>query len=527
MNSYLESKTPQPDIFLGDLERRAFEQNIMFALYNDVKDRFGVRPDLETLNQVITDGSATVNGVQMTIDDDSAQPRVNNQAIPVTPLFEGLSNSTDFDYNKQRKAYLVETLASQKMFINFDSKSTTDAFGKEQGSSFNIKKAQDALKELAPDTEQINPKGFFKTDMTAAQKIRFMSKHIDTLKADIKRSSHKLTGLEKEQIEKPLVDAQIQQALADMMSGAVSVVEATKREKTHKIDEQHNYFKTTLQGIEGLNDTKNFAVSHLKPMPLGYVTHKEQLSKALEVDYSDSDSTLKIIGKQLSAFMDAKELLAHPPSVDFSNGTDLDRLFIPTYTLAGNAISPSKSCVVDASESYNNVSAGDFALPKTSLVNKPFSSYKAIAVTVGASAAGAITTALKSKDDVLVIDALEDTNVGDILAKIREGHKIGIAVFTDNPQIDDFIKQSGDRNLSTNLSHGIKWGEAGINAINEGSFDRFERLVNDRVSATLDQHLSEESSFKPAIIQDLVKSEDLTSTVQANQNNHHYQRVGL
>lgn len=527
MNSYLESKPLAPDIFLGDLERKAFEQNIMFALYNDVKRRFGVRPDLDTLSQVITQGEASVSGIHLSIDDSNAQPRVNNETIVVTPLFDGQSNSADFDYNKQRKVYLTETLASQKMFIDFDSKNTLDAFGKEQGSSLSIKKARDALQELMPDHEHINPKGFFKTEMTAAQKIRFMSKHIDVLKADVKKTSHKLTNLEKEQIEKPLVDAQIKQALADMMSGAASVVEATKREKTHKIDPNHNFFKNILQSIEGLNDTKNLSVGHLKPMPNGYVTHREQLSKALEVDYGDSDSNLKIIGKQLAAFIDAKELLAHPPTVDFDKGVDLDRLFVPTYTLAGVTISPSKSCVVDANERYDNVSAGDFALPRTSLVNKPFGQYKAIAVAVGASAAGAITTALKQKEDVLVIDALDDTNVTDILAKIRKDHKIGIAVFTDNPLIDKFIKQSGDRNLSSNLSNGIRWGEAGINALRDNNFDRFERLVSDRVSVTIDQHLNEESSFKPAIIRDLVKSEDLTSVTQSNPNNHHHQRVGL
>lgn len=527
MNSYLESQTPQPDIFLGDLERKAVEQNIMFALYNDVKNKFGLRPDSAILSQVIDQGSVTFNGVEISIDDDSAQPRVNNQAIAVTPLFGGQQKSTDFDYNKQRKVYLTDTIANQRMFIDFDSKNSLDALGQEKGSAFNIKKAHAALQELVPDTENINPKGFFKTEMTAMQKIRFMSEHIDTLKAGVKKASHKLIGLEKDQIEKPLIDAQIQQALIDMKSGAVSVVEATKREKTHKIDEQHNYFKSTLQSIEGLNDTKNFGISHLKPMPLGYITLKEQLSQALEVDYNDTDSNLKIIGKQLAAFIDAKELLSHPPAVDFSQGVDLDRLFIPTYTLAGNTISPSKSCVVDANERYSGVSAGDFAIPKTSLVNKPFSHYKAIAITVGASAAGAITTALQDHDDILVLDALEDTNVGDVLAKIRKNHEIGVAVFTDNHVVDEFLRQSGDRHLRSNLSRGLKWGEAGINAIANKSFDKFERLVDDRVSATIDQHLNDESSFKPAIVRDLVKSEDLTSKNKPNPNNHHHQRVGL
>ena len=526
MNSYLESQTPQPDIFLGDLERKAVEQNIMFALYNDVKDKFGLRPDSLILSQVIDQGSVTFNGVEMSIDDNSAQPRVNQQAIDVTPLFSGQQKSTDFDYNKQRKVYLTDTITNQKRFIDFDSKNSLDARGQESGSAFNIKKASDALQELAPDTENVNPKGFFKTEMTAMQKIRFMSEHIDTLKAGVKKTSHKLIGLEKDQIEKPLIDAQIHQALVDMKSGAISVVEATKREKTHRIDEQHNYFKTTLRSIEGLNDTKNFGISHLKPMPLGYITHKEQLSLALEVDYSDTDSNLRIIGKQLSAFIDAKELLSHPPAVDFSKGIDLERLFVPTYTLAGNTISPSKSCVVDANERYSGVSAGDFALPKTSLVNKPFSQYKAIAVTVGASAAGAITTALKDHTDVLVLDALEDGNVGDVLAKIRKDHEIGVVVFTDNSIIDEFLRQSGDRHLRSNLSRGLKWGEAGISAIANKNFDKFERLIDDRVSATIDQHLNDESSFKPAIVQDLVRSEDLTKKNEPNPNNHH-QRVGL
>lgn len=526
MNSYLGSKTPPTDIFLGDLEVRAVEQNIMFALYNDVKERFGVRPDSSALSQVIAHGEFSFSGVQMSVDSNK-HPKVNNQAVLVTPLFVGQSNSADFGYNKQRKAYLTETIASQKMYIDFDSKSSVDSLGREQGNSFNIKKAKDALQELLPDTENVNPNGFFKTEMTAMQKIRFMSKHIDALKADVKKTSHKLTSLEKEQIEKPLVDAQIKQALEDMKSGSVSVVEATKREKTHKIDEHHNYFKNVLGGTQGLNDTKNFSIGHLKPMPDGYVTHREQLSEALVVDYDDTDSNLNIIGKQLAAFMNAKELLSHPPAVDFSKGVDLNRLFIPTYTLAGNTISASKSCVVDAHEHYSNVSSGDFALPRTSLVNKPFSQYKAIAITVGASAAGAISTALRHQDDILVVDALQDANVNDILAKVRKDHNIGVAVFTDNPIIDDYLKHSGDRHLSSNLSNGVKWGEAGINAINSNNFDRFERLVSDRVSSTIDQHLDTESAFKPNLLQDLVKSQDLTAQQQPNPNNYHQQRVGL
>lgn len=497
MNNHLESDGSKIDFFLGDLEERASEQNTMFAVYNHSKLLYGIRPDLSSLTKLVSTGEAMVGGIELSFDKSSGHATVNGGAVDVKPLFQGLEGSADFEYNKQRKLYLEGVKNFQAMYIDYDSKGTTDVFGKNQNTSFNQKKVSDALKELKPDYENINPNGFFKTEMTEMQKIRLMSSQIDIVKADVKKISHKLAIEEKNAIKKPLIDKQLAQSVQDILSGVIDPIAATKRDKTHEIDANHSYVKLILKDTNGLNDTKNFAISHLKPIPKDYETQQTLLRKVTAISYGDDESNISIIAKQLVAFQAAKEIIINAPKVDFSNGVDLDRLFVSTKRLAGLELIDGKSCVMDASERYRNVNSGDFGLPRSSLLNKPIAEYSAIAIAVGASAAGAISTALKDRDDILVIDALREDNVNRVLFDIRENYTLPVSVFTSNHHLDSFLRSSKDDCLASNLSKDKGWGEIGIDAIRTHRFNDFANMVESRIDKALS--IEPLSAPKPAI----------------------------
>jgi hypothetical protein len=414
------------------------------------------------------------------------------------------------------------------MYIEFDSKGTSDVFENEHNSVFNQKKVNDALTELQPDLERINPNDFFKTEMTATQKIRLMSAQIDHEKTDLKKTSHKLAIAEKTAIKQPLVEAQLSQSVKDILSGAINPMEAANRDKTHVIDASHAYVQQTLKGVEGLNDTKNFSISHLKPMPKDYVTQQTLLRRATAIEYGDTESNLSIIAKQLVAFQSANDVITNAPPVDFSKGIDLDRLFVSTKHLAGAELIDGKSCVIDAGEKYSNVKSGDFALPRSSLLTKPIEKYNAIALTIGASAAGAVSTALKERDDVLVIDALREANVNQVLFDIRQNHSLPIAVFTSNKDLDDFLKTNSDTKLVSNLSTHKGWGEHGIDAIKENRFDDFANVVESRVDNAIALAKTQPAAPKPSIraslnIDPLAASNDQTTQTKPN----HRHQMGL
>ena len=525
MNNNLESTSTKIDFFLGDLEQRAREQNTMFALYNQGKQNHGIRPDSSRLSHLVEAGEVVVDGVHLSFNKESGRAAINGRTVETSPLFEGRSNSTDFEYNKQRKIYLEDTIKFQGMYVEFDSKGTFDAFGNEHNSTFNQNKVENALEELQPDAENINPNGFFKTEMTAKQKIRLMSHQIDYEKADLKKTSHKLAIVEKTAIKQPLVDAQLAQSVKDILSGAINPMEAANRDGTHEIDPNHAYVQQTLKGVEGLNDTKNFAISHLKPMPKDYITQQTLLRRATSIDYSDTESNLSIIAKQLVAFQSANEVITNAPAVDFSKGIDLDRLFVSTKRLAGAELIDGKSCVMDANETYSNVKAGDFALPRSSLLTKSVDKYKAIALTIGASAAGSVSTALKDRDDVLVIDALRESNVNQVLFDIRQNYSLPIAVFTSNKDLDGFLKTSRDTKLVSNLALSKGWGEHGIDAIKENRFDGFADAVESRVDRAVEIASHQPAAPKPTIRASLDIDPLAASNTQTKPN--HRNQMGL
>lgn len=526
MNNHLESNNPKIDFFLGDLEQRASERNTMLAVYEQSKLMYGIRPNSITLDQLTNTGEVVVNGVHLTFNKDDGRATINGSHVKVNPLFQGRENSTDFNYNKQRKIYLEDTMKFQAQYIDFDAKGVTDAFGNNHNSSFNQKKVADALAELEPDHENINPNDFFKTEMTATQKIRLMSSQIDTDKAELKKISHKLADAEKRAIKQPLVDKQLAQSVEDILSGAINPMEAANRDKTHVIDPDHKYVQTVLKGIEGINDTKNFAISHLKPMPKDYKTQQMVWRDATAIEYGDNDSNISIIAKQLTAFQALNDIITNAPVVDFSNGTDPDRLFVSTKRLAGAELIDGKSCVMDANEHYRNVNSGDFGLPRSSLLNKPMNKYKGLAITIGASAAGSVSNALKHRDDILVIDALRESNVNQVLFDIRANHNLPIAVFTSNQDLDDHLKTSRDQKLTSNLSRDESWGEAGLKAIQDNDFDRFARNIESRVDATLalasNQPVQPRPSIRPSLDVDILSTLK-NSPNQPNHNNHRNQ----
>lgn len=528
MNNHAESGGIKTDFFLGDLEQRAHDKNVMLALYNQSKQLYGIRPTLIDLEKLSSVGEVVISGVELSFDNSKGEAFINGSAVDVKPLFQGLENSTDFDYNKQRKAYLEGIVTFQSMYIDYDSKGTADAFGNEHNTTFNSKKVADALKELAPDTENINPNNFFKTDMTLMQKIRIMSSQIDTIKADVKKTSHKLAIEEKKAIKQPLVDIQLAQSVKDILSGVIDPMEAAKRDKTHEIDPNHLYVQTVLKGTDGINDTKNFSISQLKPMPKDYETIQTISQRAKSIEYGDNDSEIAILSKQLVAFQGAKEIILNAPKVDFSQGTDLERLFVSTKRLAGAEMIDGKSCVMDAGEKYRNVNSGDFALPRSSLLNQPIKTYKSIALTVGASAAGAISTALKDRDDILVIDALRDDNVNQVLFDIRENHSTPISVFTSNKAINDFLESNKDVNLTSNLSKDKSWGEIGIDALRADRFDEFAKVVESRVDANTAYEPPQQNkpSIRASLNIDPLANASHYAPPPTNPNNHHNQ-MGL
>lgn len=528
MNNHLESDSNKTDFFLGDLEQRASEKNIMFSVYKQSKQFYGIRPDLSTLTKLISLGEVAFDGIELSYDSKAGQAAINGSAVNVKPLFQGLENSTDFDYNKQRKLYLEGVKTFQDMYIDYDSKGVTDAFGNEHNTPFNEKKVSDALREFEPDHEGINPNGFFKTEMTATQKIRLMSSQIDLIKADVKKLSHKLAIEEKNSINQPLVEKQLAQSVKDILSGAIDPIEATKQDKTHEIDVNHLYVKTSLKGIEGINDTKNFPISQLKPMPSGYKTQQTVLREATAISYGDDESNISIIAKQLAAFQAAKDVILNAPKVDFSNGIDLERLFVSTKRLAGAEMIDGKSCVMDANERYRNVNSGDFALPRSSLLNKPISDYSSIAIAVGASSAGVVSAALKYRDDILVVDALREDNVNQVLFDIRENHALPISVFTSNSDLHNFLESNRDRNLSSHLSKGKGWGEIGIDAIRENRFDEFANIIESKADKILsaDPLVAKKPEIRASLNIDALSETPNHAPPPTNLNNHHNQ-MGL
>lgn len=481
----------EPNFFLDDLEKKANEQNIMFAVYQQLKEDYSVRATIDELKPLFSDGSLSVSGINLSFDKDNGIASINDKAVPVTPLFQDnnhFNNMIDATHKKQRHTYLTENISNQRMFISFDSKGHTDLMGNEINTDFNQKKVNDALRELEIDHKNINPNGIFKAEMTASQKMRYMLTYINDMKATISDTLKKMSITERLAIEQPLFTQQNERTAKGVFEGTMTAADAMKQSNNHEIDARHHFVQNALKGVDGLNDTSKFAISQLKPIPAGYVTHEERLNALLDFSYGDDDSDLAIVGKQLEVFANAKEQLINAPSIDFSHGIDLDRLMVSTKTLAGSKIGEGKSAIIDSSQQYHNVKAGEFALPRDAMINQPFNQYKLIAVTVGATAAGAISNALMESNsrsnDVLVIDALDNINVTDVLAKIRTEHKMPIAVFTDSKPIDTFLRMGNDDKLSSNLSQGIGWGERGIDALKNGTFDDYERLITSKIEST-------------------------------------------
>lgn len=526
MNAYQKAKEAQTDIFLGDLEKRAFESNTAFGVYEYAKATYGTRPDLAVLTAMISTGFAQSQGHQYNFDMDTGQAYIDNQPINVQPLYEALDETTDFDYVKQRKAYLSETMDAQERYIRYDSRGFLNDNGVEVNSEIAKARVLSAAEDLKPDHENVNPNGFFKTNMTAAQKMRLMSTTIDTIKADVKASLRKLASKEKSDISQPIFDKHSARIAKAIFDGDLEAGEATKINPSHEISEQHTFFREGLQGVEGANHSENLHIGHLKHMPKDYITQKERVSNALKVDYGNSDSRLKIISRQLEAFINAKGELNHANPVDFSVGIDLDRLYVDTKKLLAGNIVDGKSCVLNADARYKNIKHGEFAIPATTMLSRPLSHYDAMVLTTGPIASAAISTALSDRN-VLVVDTLEDSNVINILSVVRDNHQVPVVLFTDNNVIHEFVESAQDKNICSNLSKDLTWGEKGLYNMKEGLFDDFKADIDNVLTTSLEPPNKVElppSASTPVATQEAEIIKNIQPTPTPTINRH---RVGL
>lgn len=525
MNTYQQAKNTQTDIFLGDLEKRAFESNVAFGVYDHAKSAHGTRPDLTTLSNLIKTGAADIGGHEYRFDTDTGQAYADNAEIAIKPLYEGLIGTVDFDYIKQRKAYLTENMASQARFIEYDAKGSINTQGQEVNTEFAKAQVRIAQDDMLPDNENIQVNAFFKTEMTAAQKMRYMSTTIDTLKKEVKANLRKLAIKEKADISQPLFDKQSAAIAKDIFDGKLDALEAARRHNSHEISADHNFFKSGLRGIEGLNNSDKFHIGHLKPMPAGYITQKERTTAHLKIEYGDDDSRLKIISRQLEAFINTKGVLSIPNPVDFSVGTDLNRLYVDTKKMVGGNVVDGKSCVLDADNAYHNVKQGEFALPVSSMLSKPLSHYDAMVLTTGPINSAAISTALADKN-VLVVDALKDTNINNVLTAVRQENQIPVVLFTDSNDLHDFINSNKDKNICSNLSKDSTWGENALYNIREGTFDNFKSNIENIVAISLEPPKKEEpqSILKQLATYDAHIIKHIEPITTPNINRH---RVGL
>lgn len=525
MNAYQKAISTQTDIFLGDLEKRAFESNAAFGIYNHAKSVHGSRPNLDVLTKMISTGEASLDGYEYKFDRDTGQAYINNQEVAVQPLYEGSSEAVDFDYIKQRKAYLTETMDAQARFLKYDSRGSLNSYGAEMNTELAQSKVRTALEDLMPDPEGITANGFFKTDMAASQKTRFMSTTIDTLKVDVKTSLRKLISKEKSDISQPLFDKHSARIAKAIFDGELDASEATRANSSHEISTDHNFFKVALQGINGINHTDNFHIGHLKHMPKDYISQKERVSASLKISYSDNDSRLKILSRQLEAFINAKETLHTPNPVDFSVGIDLNRLYVDTKKLVGGRIVDGKSCVVNSDNSYHNIKHGEFALPVNAMLSKPLSHYDAMVLTTGPITSAAISTALADRN-VLVVDALEESNIINVLATIRDEHEIPVVLFTDNKIMHEFVNGSKDKNICSNLSKDTTWSENALYNIKQDTFDAFKSNIESIVTTSLEppKKVEPQTYLQQAALQDAHIIKHIEPSTQPNINRH---RVGL
>lgn len=476
---------------LSKTEYKAKEQNVMFALYSQVKKEHRVRPDNSQLKKLANSGELTIGGVELTYDRDSMSAYINGNPVYVEPLLDAGEKPKDsalLEYSAQRKTYLIESIVNQRAYIDYDHTGSIDALGTEVNSKYNARKAQESLRELEVDKDNINPEGVFKTSLTASQKVRFLQKKISEYRKTIQEKFVRFSSQESDEItkaERELHQKKIAKGLAD---GTISSAQAIMSAPEHKISEDHEFLK---RSFEGLDDKQPFPLGHLKEVPKGYDTFKEVLDDLLEPRYDFGDNDMSILAKQYLTFKDTVDNLPDKPDVDFSKGVDSNKFYVTTHHNLGSSIRESKSAVMTADGKYHGVNRGDFGLPAQTQLTKRITDYSAIVVSRGAVATGAFQKMVDDneslKGNVLVVDALTDRNISDVISNLREHSNTPIAVYTDNNSVKKGLEATNDNRINVSLSSDNTWAETAVNSLKNGDFDELARdfAIDMSVTASL------------------------------------------
>lgn len=493
----LDTDIPEDNVLLLDkLEHKASEQNVLFCLYQQAKQQYRVRPTNNQLKDLANTGRISINGLDLAYSREDKKAFINGTPVYSEPLLDAGTRPTDasiINYSNQRRMYLTEVIVNQRSYITHDSKGHTDGYGNEINSHYDINKAKEALEALEPDPNNINPNGVFLTGLTAQQKIRTMLLNINESRDKVRSLFNKLTSDEVESINKPLQEEHRRRTAHEASTGKIGILEALNRPTTHVLDAEHEFVKNNLSDIDGLNDTKNFPLNYLKPIPKGYTTLKERLDTLLEAPYDLADDEMSSIAKQMVVFDNAKKALSNTAKnpLTFDGGVDDKRFYVTTTKISHGQLYEGQSATMDSDGRFKHVSSGEFGITKSGTLKKDLRDFDAVILTVGPKASGSFSKAIEeqpNKDkNVLVIDALEESNVTDVLNNIRGSYRIPVVVFTDNKQLHNYLEQKEDKNMTAYLSEDYKWGDLGLKFLKEESFDRFQKGVDGAVEYAIHQ----------------------------------------
>lgn len=510
---------------MSKTEYKAAEQNVMFALYNQVKKEHRVRPNNNQLKQLANSGSLNVQGVELSYDRKTMSAFINGNPVYVNPLIdagEKPKGSDVIEYSKQRKTYLIESIVNQRAYIDHDHLGKKDSFGNEINAAFNIRKAHEALRELNPDKSGVNPNNIFKLELTEAHKVRLLTQKIQENKERILTDFSKLSEVEGQALQKAETDAHLQKMAKALANRTISPMEALKSAPVHNISSDHNFIKNNLDGIEGKNP---FPMHQLKEIPKGYEPVKVKIDRSLEPTDDFGDNDMMLLSKTYLAFqktVDELDRLKDGIKIDYSNGVDLDKLYVKTHKVSGRFIKESKSSVMDSNDKYSLVNRGDFSLPIPSSIGEKISDYNSIIVSKGAVASGAIQKVVSDnpdlKDKVLVVDAMEDRNVFDVVSNFREQTNASIAVFTDSENLQKTLDSIADNRLNTFLSEEGKWSKQAVESYKNDNFEKFSQKIESDIRRTL--LLNKEAKQLPSNAEqhsNVNKSEVTHNSTQSNQ----------
>ena len=159
------------------------------------------------------------------------------------------------------------------------------------------------------------------------------------------------------------------------------------------------------------------------------------------------------------------------------------------------------------------------------MLSKPLSHYDAMVLTTGPITSAAISTALADRN-VLVVDALEESNIINVLATIRDEHEIPVVLFTDNKIMHEFVNGSKDKNICSNLSKDTTWSENALYNIKQDTFDAFKSNIESIVTTSLEppKKVEPQTYLQQAALQDAHIIKHIEPSTQPNINRH---RVGL